>query len=123
MSPAKRLVGIGVDSVAWDRMKRFLASHSFQFTKRLLAPSEQKAFQKTARPLQFFARSFAAKEAYFKASGGSWMEGETGFRKIEVRMKGRNRFKIGRGFQTEGEFFNVRDGIAARVLIWKKGTP
>ena len=120
MPLTRKLVGIGIDSVAWDRMRRFLAAHSFESLKRLLVSSEQKTFQGTPEPLRFFARCFAAKEAYFKASGGSWMEGEAGFLKIEVVMKGKNRFTIRNRFQTEGKFFDIQDGIAAQVLIWEQ---
>ncbi len=113
-----RLVGIGIDSVSWARMKRFIKEHSFSHLKRLLTPAEQDQFLKDPDPLPFFARCFAAKEAYFKALGGSWM-GEAGFREIEVNWQGKERFRIGGKFRSEGIFFQTQEGLGARVLVWQ----
>ena len=112
------LVGIGIDSVSWARMKRFIKEHSFSYLKRLLTPSEQNQFLKNSNPLPFFARCFAAKEAYFKALGGAWM-GEAGFREIEVSLKGKKRFRIGGKFRSDGIFFQTQNGVGARVLVWQ----
>jgi len=121
MPSASELIGIGVDLISWGRAKRFLARHSFQFVSRLLKPSERDVFLKTQTPVEFFARCFIAKEAYFKARGGEWM-GEAGFRDIETVMEKKDRFRIrDRGFRTEGHFFEVPDGIAAEVFVWKEG--
>lgn len=122
MSLAKGLVGIGVDTISWKRAERFLAHHSIEFAGRLLAPSEQATYQTVSRPVEFFARCFAAKEAFFKASEGSWM-GESDFRNIEVLMEGKNRFRIRGGVQTKGQFFEVPDGMGARVVVWRNSNP
>ena len=120
MPLGKKLIGIGIDSVAWGRVERFLESHSPESVARLLSPAEQKSFRATSRKLQFFARSFAAKEAFFKASGGGWMGREAGLRQIEIVMEEASRFRVASDFRTEGEFFETPDGIAARVVVWKK---
>ena len=126
MQLGSEIVGIGIDLISWNRIERFLASHSFKYTKRLLTPSEQKTFRKTQSPAQFLARVFVAKEAYFKARGAKWM-GEDGFRKIETLIQDEARFSVtspplesGATFQTEGRFFPSPDGIGAEVIIWRK---
>ena len=118
MHQARSLVGIGIDSISWDRTKRFLQEHPFTRLQRLLTPLEQASFRKTSNPLSFFARSFAAKEAYFKALGGSWMS-EDGFRSIEIKME-QNRFQVPGVYETEGIFSQTQEGIAARVLVWRR---
>ena len=119
------LIGIGVDVVSWDRLEKLLARHSSDSLKRLLAPSEQTVFQNSSDSLRCFARFFAAKEAYFKASGGSGM-GEEGFRQIEVLFgEGGHEFRVlsdvfdpGGHFWAEGEFFEMPEGMGAKVLLW-----
>lgn len=122
MRPSRKLSGIGIDSISWGRIERFLGQHSFPFIRRLLVPSEQEIFQKTSEPLQFFARTFAAKEAYFKARGGSWM-GEAEFRGIEVVMEEGEKFHIRDEQVNEGTFFELPNGIAARVFVWGEARP
>ena len=120
MHSGKELIGIGVDSVAWDRMERFLADHSPEFVERLLSPVEQKSFRTSSNPLQFFARAFAAKEAFFKAFNHSWMGGGAGFRQIEIVMSEASKFQVACDYQTDGEFFSTPDGIGAQVAVWGK---
>ena len=117
MSSRKKLIGVGIDSVSWGRLERFLTQHSSQFIKRLLSSFEQKIFLQSKNPLQFFARCFAAKEAYFKARGGIWMD-ELGFRGIEMIEEKNNRFKIRTDSGAEGNFFPVPGGLGARVIVW-----
>ena len=116
----REIVGVGIDLVSWDRIERFLAEHSAGSLHRLLAPSEQKAFQDAPQPAAFFARCFAAKEAYFKARGDSWMGGENGFGQIEIVMNGKYEFGIASDFQAEGKFFESPNGIGARVFLWRE---
>ena len=85
---------------------------------RLLTPSELKIFKRTAEPLNFFARCFTAKEAYFKAKEGRWM-GEEGFRQIEVIVD-ENHFRVVSEFETEGEYFKTPEGLGARIFLWRQ---
>lgn len=120
MQSASELTGVGVDLISWSRAERFLTEHSFGFLKRLLTPAEQAAYQKASSPLHFFARCFTAKEAYFKACGGSGM-GEEGFRNIETSIGKDNRFRILRDdARAEGNFFETSDGLGAGVTVWKE---
>lgn len=123
MPLARKLLGIGIDLVSRSRIKRFLASHSRKFLNRLLTPSEQILFQKSSNAVEFFARSFAAKEAYFKARGGIALR-EADFHGIEIRMKDRSRFfalnaDVSQSLRTEGEFFESPDDLGAKVVIWR----
>lgn len=143
MRPGSELIGIGIDLISWSRVERFLAQHSFKLLKRLLTPAEQEAFQKARPPLQFFARCFTAKEAYFKARGANGM-GEAGFNQIEILMEGSDRFraeersresrrptkgqpepkKVSRVSMSRtpafGYFFESPDGIGAQIFIWRE---
>ncbi len=122
MRLGSEFVGAGIDLISWHRVKRFLSQHSFDFLKRLLTSSEQKSFKKSRSPLQFFTRCFTAKEAYFKACGGSAM-GEAGFNQIETSLKRNNRFLASSAHlkvKGEGSFFKSPDGIGAQILIWKE---
>ena len=116
----KEIIGVGVDSIAWTRVDRFLKDHPPEFTDRLFTKAEQNSFRLTSSKRRFFARSVAAKEAFFKASGGFWMGGEAGFREIEIAMDGDSAFHIPGPFETKGEFFETPEGVGARVMIWKE---
>ncbi len=118
MVEALPLVGIGIDTISWNRAKRFLQEHPFSSVQRLLTPLEQNQFKKTPSPLNFFARSLAAKEAYFKALGGAWM-GEAGFRAIEVKME-EDRFQVPGRYATEGTFSETEKGVIARIVVTRR---
>ncbi len=120
-----KLIGVGIDLVSWDRIKSLLDRHPADSLKRLLTPSERKIFKNSSDPVRSFGRFFAAKEAYFKASGASAM-GEKGFRGIEVLIDGDREFSaVSPLFDPEGqyeiggEFFETPEGIGAGVLLWK----
>ena len=118
MPSPKELVGIGVDAVSWNRVKRFLEEHPLESVERLLSNSERKIFRMTSEPLSFLARAFAAKEAYFKAANGVWLNHPVGFREIEIIPEEESRFHVACDFETEGEFFEMPEGLGARVMIW-----
>jgi len=125
MPLARDFLGIGVDLVSWSRIQRFWASHSQEFLERLLTPTEQSRLRRSSRPLDFFARSFAAKEATFKA-GGAKKFAEESLREIEITLDGGTRFRArshghSNLIQGEGEFFETPDGVGARVTVWKEG--
>ena len=71
-----------------------------------------------------FAKLLAAKEAFFKALGGSWM-GLEGFQSIEIRLEAHNHFRVQSslsGFRppmkAEGQFFQDRERVGAQVILW-----
>ena len=117
---ASRPTGIGVDLVDLRRVRRFLQDHPKSFF-RLLSPVEKKLWSARKPTALDFARLFAAKEAFFKALGGSWM-GLEGFERFEVSCSRRSRFTVQSlpsGKCGEGRFFRVPNAVGAEVICWK----
>lgn len=123
MPVRKKLLGIGIDLVSWDQIRDFLKRHRKSAVERLLNPSEKISYKKTSRPLEFFARCFSAKEAYFKTRNNFWMA-EEDFRRVRLLEEGRNRFRMTdasrRNLHIEGRFFKTPTGVGARVFLWEK---
>ncbi|MCC7080188.1 MAG: holo-ACP synthase [Burkholderiales bacterium] len=67
------IYGIGVDVLEPQRVERLLQLYGERFARRVLTEEEWSTYQRSARPVQFVANRFAAKEAFSKAMG-------TGFR-------------------------------------------
>lgn len=119
MSVGLEIVGVGIDLVSRNRIRRLLHDHPTESFSRLLTSSEQSVFLNSIDPAKFFARHFAAKEAYFKARGGHLLT-ESDFGEIEVVEESEGKFHIGGNFENEGIFFETPDGLGARVLIKRK---
>ena len=63
------IFGIGTDIVAVARIRDGLAKHGERYPQMILADSEQADFARAPDPARFFAKRFAAKEAFSKAFG------------------------------------------------------
>ena len=119
----KHLVGVGIDLVDLTRIQKFLKKNGNKAASRLLAESEKKSFQSSKNNPILFAKLFAAKEAYFKATGSSWM-GLEGFQAIEVRCFPRDRFEVQssilgpRKGKADGRFFRHQKLMGAQVILW-----
>lgn len=119
-----RVKGIGVDLVSLARARRFLERHPAKAFRRLLTASEKKRFPANRLTPAAFARLFAAKEAFFKAVGESWM-GLEGFGAIEIKSFPRGRFRVqssrflDRPGHAEGRFFGTREFVGAQVILWE----
>lgn len=61
--------GIGTDLLDATRIRNGLARFGAPYAERILAPAEHAAYAANARPAQFLAKCFAAKEALAKALG------------------------------------------------------
>lgn len=61
--------GIGTDLLDATRVRDGLARFGAPYAERILATAERAAYKSNARPAQFLAKSFAAKEALAKALG------------------------------------------------------
>ena len=124
MKPSRGLKGVGVDLVQLSRAKKFLKQNGAESVLRLFSKSEIIALRGKRITPQVFAKFFSAKEAFFKASGGSWM-GIEGFSNIEVKWLPRDRFKVqsfaGKEIQgkAEGNFLRGRGWVGARLVFWK----
>jgi holo-[acyl-carrier protein] synthase len=67
--------GIGTDLVYIPRMEQLLLRHGMKFARRILGDVEFAEFQLTAKPAEFIAKRFAAKEAVAKALGTGFRDG------------------------------------------------
>ena len=97
-------VGLGVDIVEIERMKRIL-ERTPSFAERVFSPDERAYCDRMATPATHYALRFAAKEAVVKALGTGFADG-IGVRDIEVvRVKsGRPIAKLsGRALQVAQE--------------------
>ena len=123
--PAEHCAGIGIDVVAIARSEAFLGRHKGRVHEKMLSRKEKKKYRlKKLTPLEF-SRLFSAKEAYFKACGGTGM-GVEGFSAIDIEILSGNAFrassssiKPSEGGRIEGAFFRTKELVGAEVLIWK----
>ena len=103
-------VGLGVDIVEIERMKRLLA-RTPSFAERVFSPEERAYCDKMASPATHYALRFAAKEAVVKALGTGFSEG-IGVRDIEVE-----RAKNGRPFaKLSGRALEIAESQGVREL-------
>ena len=124
MKTARGIKGVGVDLMRLSLARKLLKQNDTPSILRLFSKSEIAALRgKRLTPL-VFAKFFSAKEAFFKATGGSWM-GMEGFSNIEVKCLSSGRFKV-RSFEgkeiqgrAEGNFLRGRGWIGARLVFWK----
>lgn len=82
-------VGLGVDIVEIDRMRRILG-RSKTFAQKVFSADEQAYCNSTASPETHYALRFAAKEAVLKALGTGFSKG-IGVRDVEVRRNAKGR--------------------------------
>lgn len=88
-SIAQGQVGLGVDIVEIDRMKRIL-KRTPSFAEKVFSEDERKYCRSKAHPEAHFATRFAAKEAVLKALGTGFSEG-IGPRDVEVGRTSKGR--------------------------------
>ncbi len=119
-----QLVGIGIDWISSERIRRFMKDHSPSFLERILTPSEKKKWRQSGRSSLQFSKFFVAKEAFFKALGGIWM-GLEGFSGFDVKGVAGDRFQvesrdveIKKGSRHEGVFLKNEQGVGAHVIVW-----
>ena len=63
------IYGVGTDIVNIERVKKILSKNRDGFVKRVLSEHEQALFANKADSASYFAKRFAAKEAFAKALG------------------------------------------------------
>lgn len=69
------MIGIGVDMVEVARIASAYARSGERFSHRILTTEELVSFDQSARPENFLAKRFAAKEAIAKAIGSGFSQG------------------------------------------------
>ena len=119
-NPQKLLAGVGIDFISKKRIKKFLIENKGKIKSQLFNKSEKLSLKVSPRNI---AKIFAAKEAFFKASGKAWM-GTEEFREMKIDWHRREEFKIrwedkSKVLEGEGSFFEEYDFIGAQVLIWR----
>lgn len=80
------IVGVGVDIVRIERVRRSLARFGDRFASKILAPAEFERFGLARDKGAWLAKRFAAKEAAAKALG-TGMRGGVHFSQIVVERK------------------------------------
>ena len=83
-------VGLGVDIVEIERMKKILA-RTPRFMERVYTADEQAYCNEKASPEIHYATRFAAKEAVLKALGTGFSWGKYDPREVEVRRSSKGR--------------------------------
>ena len=83
---------LGVDILEWKKAAAFYGNHRDRLGA-LFHPNELAFVRHSAKPKKAFALVFSAKEAVFKALGGSFM-GISGFRDIQLFPKKNFSFKL-----------------------------
>jgi holo-[acyl-carrier protein] synthase len=81
------ILGLGVDIVEIDRMRRMLESQSDRLITRLFTDGETLYALAHAEPALHFAARVAAKEATYKALSGNHLARAVGWREIEVCLR------------------------------------
>ena len=76
-----KIFGVGVDLVKNQRIKQSIKKKGF--VEKIFSKKEIGYSQKTSNKVNFFAKRFAAKEAFSKALGTGFKEG-LNFKKIEI---------------------------------------
>ena len=78
------IYGIGTDIVDIKRIEKSLKSHGNKFLKKIFLKNEIFYCEKKKNPAAFYAKRFAAKEAFSKALGTGIRKGIS-FKNIEVK--------------------------------------
>jgi len=78
-----RIFGIGTDIVNINRMEHSLKKHGFSFKNRIFSKKEISYCEKKKNSSSFYAKRFAAKEAFTKALGTGIRKG-VNLKNIEI---------------------------------------
>ena len=81
------ILGLGVDIVEIDRMRRMLEAHANRLIERVFTADEARYALEHAEPALHFAARVAAKEATYKALSGNHLARAVGWREIEVCLR------------------------------------
>ena len=81
------IVGLGVDIVEIDRMRRMLDMQGDAIIRRLFTESEAQYALSHVEPAMHLAARVAAKEAAYKALSGNHLARAVGWREIEVCLR------------------------------------
>ncbi len=77
------IVGIGIDLIEVERIRRVYARHRERFARRILTDAEHVYVMRFSEPAERLSGRWAAKEAAFKALG-TGLSGGIGWRDAEI---------------------------------------
>lgn len=80
------IIGIGIDVIDIERLRKALKRQKDRFVARVFTQSEQDFCRSHRDPVPHYAARFAAKEALFKALGTGWAKGVT-WLDVEVKRE------------------------------------
>ncbi len=103
------MIGVGTDIVTIERMTQAVETGGKVFLDKTFTAAEQSAAGSHARPISFYAKCFAAKEAVFKTLNTTW---ESGIELHEIEVRERE----------SGQPYIVLHGHAKRVVTETGGT-
>ena len=81
------IIGLGVDIVEIDRMRRMLDVNGDRLIERIFTDGEARYARAHVEPSLHFAARVAAKEATYKALSGNHLARAVGWREIEVCLR------------------------------------
>src|SRR5689334_4313748 len=81
------ILGLGVDIVEIDRMRRMLETSGDRLIERIFTDGEARYALAHIDPAMHFAARAAAKEATYKALAGNQLARAVGWREIEVCLR------------------------------------
>ncbi|NIG99223.1 MAG: holo-ACP synthase [Buchnera aphidicola (Periphyllus acericola)] len=88
-----KIIGIGIDILKINRLKKILKRFKKKFIQKILSPKEIYLYKKSKRKINFLAKRFVIKEALCKAMGFGMRKGIS-FNNIEVYNNKMNKPKI-----------------------------
>ncbi len=80
------ILGIGIDLVEVERIRRMLERHGEHFIRRVFTEGEREYCARMSDPAPFFAARFAAKEAISKALG-TGIGAQLGWLEIDIQRE------------------------------------
>lgn len=117
------LKGVGIDILSTHRTNHLVKKRESFICKRMLTDKEVSVWRKSRFSAKHLTKLLTAKEAYFKALGGSWM-GPDGFKSFQVTILDDVHFKVEhRGAKSPlkgaGTFFCLGPRVGAQYLVWR----
>ncbi len=78
------IIGIGIDIIEIERIRRSIEQYADTFLSKLFTENEIRYCKSKAYPTQHYAARFAAKEAFAKAISTGWT-GDFEWKNVEVK--------------------------------------
>src|SRR5436190_24373810 len=103
------ILGIGIDIIEVERIRRSFEKFGDRFLKRILHPNEISYCLSHREPAPFLAARFAAKEAISKAFG-TGIGAQCGWHDMEV------------GRKSSGQPFVILHGAGQELLVMRGGS-